>query len=400
MTTTSQLKLLYEGSVKRVWQSPLDPNLLWFEFTDDYSVFDWGKMPDTIENKGRALTIFGAYFFEKLGAAKTWQELPSSPHLQTLDRKWLEALFAGRTFQTLQEKGCRNHYREVTCATGERVSLSRVAQGAEATYLEVEKAEVLRPAPAVVLNQNVFEYPRSEQSTVERRLVPLEVVFRFGMPSGSSLLSRLEADPNYARVLGLSATPKENEFFEHPVIELYTKLEPKDRLLSVQEALLISGLSSSQMQELVDLSYSISLALLVLFAERDIQLWDGKVEFILGKDGIALADSIGPDELRLLYKNCHLSKEMVRRVYRGTKWESSLKEAQSLARTRATLDWKRICSQELGQSPERLQPEIKKVIDNLYPVIVNHLVAQPLFSGQPSLDDFVDAARDQKLAEK
>ena len=79
LSETKSLNLVYEGSVKRVWQ-PQDPSLLWFEFTDDYSVFDWGKMPDTIANKGRALAVMGAFIFDKLVKPNFWQSLPDSPH--------------------------------------------------------------------------------------------------------------------------------------------------------------------------------------------------------------------------------------------------------------------------------------------------------------------------------
>lgn len=37
-----------------------------FNFSDRYSVFDWGEMPDTIPDKGAAIAILGAYFFEEL----------------------------------------------------------------------------------------------------------------------------------------------------------------------------------------------------------------------------------------------------------------------------------------------------------------------------------------------
>src|SRR5262249_46350326 len=72
----TQMNCIYEGSVKRVWQPAAKPDTLWFEFTDDYSVFDWGKMPDTIDCKGKALTAFGAYFFETLNEPTFWQQLP------------------------------------------------------------------------------------------------------------------------------------------------------------------------------------------------------------------------------------------------------------------------------------------------------------------------------------
>ena len=39
-----------------------------FVFTDDYSVFDWGKMPDEIPEKGASLCTMGAYNFQLLEA--------------------------------------------------------------------------------------------------------------------------------------------------------------------------------------------------------------------------------------------------------------------------------------------------------------------------------------------
>src|SRR3989338_889413 len=37
-----------------------------FNFSDRYSVFDWGEMPDHIKNKGQALAVMSAFNFEKL----------------------------------------------------------------------------------------------------------------------------------------------------------------------------------------------------------------------------------------------------------------------------------------------------------------------------------------------
>ena len=36
-----------------------------FLFSDRYSVFDWGEMPDYIQDKGAAICITSTYFFEK-----------------------------------------------------------------------------------------------------------------------------------------------------------------------------------------------------------------------------------------------------------------------------------------------------------------------------------------------
>lgn len=394
----SKLKLAYEGSVKRVWQSLQDENSLWFEFTDDYSVFDWGKMPDTIANKGLALTLIGAFFFEKLGDGLFWKKLPQLSCLKQFDQAWLGELFAGKVYKSFLESGCPNHFRRLVSDSTESLSLAEAAQGHKNIYIEVAKAAVCRPLPAVLLGQNVFEYPPMVKPD-RLRLVPLEVVFRFGMPKGSSLKARLEKDPDYAQRLGLKNKPQEGKYFERPVLEFYTKLEPKDRLLSVQEALLISGLAAGQLQELADVAYLSALALFAVFAERNIELWDGKFEFIADKDKVFLADSIGPDELRLLYKGCHLSKEMIRQVYAGSAWKKSLSEAQKLAAERCSLDWKGICRDELKSSPESFSPDVRGVIDKLYGVIANRLSGQSLFADHPDLDRFLELAKTNGLVE-
>ena len=397
MSTAEQiLKLAYDGSVKRVWQCPWDEEALLFEFSDDYSVFDWGKMPDTIKNKGRALAIFGAYFFESLRAPEFWQKLLKRPELGVFDENFLNKLASGKAIKDLQKHGLQSHYRRLVRKNGESIDLATAASIHEPIYMEVMKAAVLRPVPSVILNQNVFSYPIADVQ--QTRLIPLEVVFRFGMPEGSSLKSRLQKDPDYAFTLGLDSVPQPGKWFSRPVLEFYTKLEPKDRLLSIQEALLISGLTAFQMQELSDHAFLLSLALYAIFSEQGIELWDGKFEFVLNDGLITLADSIGPDELRLLYKETHLSKEMIRQVYRGSAWETSLKTAQKLARERASLEWKDICKNELKSEPEKFSADVKYVIDKLYPVLVNKLSGEQLFEAHPELSEFVKLAHKTGLA--
>jgi phosphoribosylaminoimidazole-succinocarboxamide synthase len=381
------LQLIYQGSVKRVFGAPQQDDRLWFEFSDDYSVFDWGKMPDTIANKGRALSIMGAHFFSRLGQRSFWRELESSPALASLDRTWLNQLLAGSTYKRLCQTGVDHHFHRLCNAQGVMLDMPRAAVAEGAVYMEVDRATVARPKQCSVLGQIIYEYP-NDASRIPVRLIPLEVVFRFGMPAGSSLKERLERNPNYARELGLAQTPASNEFFPHPVLEFYTKLEPKDRLLTMSEALNISTLKADEFAELAELSLLLALALKHIFGSSGIELWDGKFEFIFRNGKICLADSIGPDELRLIYAGIQLSKETIRQVYRGTPWEKSLKEAQNIAAERGSAEWKRICRDELKSVPDRLPAEFKDKIDHLYGVLTNHVVGEELFPDQPTLDAF------------
>ena len=59
MGSVKDLDVLKEAGNKK-------PGIGRFIFSDRYSVFDWGEMPDHIPGKGKALSILTAYFFEKL----------------------------------------------------------------------------------------------------------------------------------------------------------------------------------------------------------------------------------------------------------------------------------------------------------------------------------------------
>lgn len=390
---TQNLQLVYEGSVKRVWQSPYRADRLQFEYTDDYSVFDWGKMPDTIANKGMSLVALGAFFFEELSRPERWAGLSSSRLLKQFDKHWLKRRFEHAQFSALTQSGAKSHFQSLIVPNGQRIKYNQVTNYTGPIFMEVSKAEVDRPVTQNIMGQTLFFYPQ-RKNVAAPRLVPLEVVFRFGMPQGSSLKGRLEKDPDYLFVLGLERMPEEGKFFPHPVIEFFTKLEPKDRLLTAQEAALMSGLNPDQFEKLIEYSLDLALALFVLFGEKGIELWDGKLEFVLGAGGLLLADSVGPDELRLLYRGCHLSKEIIRQVYRGGKWETTIKEAQKLALTRPGSDWKEICRSELRCEPEPLPANFKVVIDKLYGCLANHVIGQDLFKDHPSLDGFIDALPD------
>lgn len=386
---SGSLQLAYEGSVKRVYGSAEQSDRLWFEFTDDYSVFDWGKMPDTIAHKGRALALMGAYFFNRLADRDFWKALPASPSLQKLDQAWLQERWNHAVFHKLEKEGVPTHFQTLAQAGATVSDYKSAAASPEPVLMEVLKAAVFRPEPRNINGSTIYFY--DNDVTASRRLLPLEIVFRFGMPAGSSLIERLQKDPDYVHSLGLKETPAPNSFFPHPVIELYTKLEPKDRLLSFQEAALMADLDGKTFEDMIELATDIALGLYVIFAERSIELWDGKVEMILADGVPVLADSIGPDELRLIHKGAHLSKEMIRQIYRGSVWEAAIKDAQARAKILPNKGWKHICKVDLGAAPEPLSPSDKNLVDRLYGVIANHVIGEPVFADHPSLEAYVQA---------
>jgi phosphoribosylaminoimidazole-succinocarboxamide synthase len=407
MSQLEDLTLSYTGSVKNVWRSAKDPNHLFFEFTDQYSVFDWGKMPETIANKGLALTLIAAHFFTLMARPGFWIQLPKSPHLQKFKADFLEELWKSETYSGqngLAVSGLNSHFLGLVDGNQEQTNLETMRafasdiDTAQQLMMKVRSAQINRPTSQAIAGQKLYFYENLQVPSSKTpgeipapQLIPLEVIFRFGMNKGSSLLGRLQSNPNAAAELGFSELPKPDQWFAQPIVEFSTKLEPKDRHLSMQEAAVLSGLDAEGFATLVQLTQLIALALHHEFAEKRLELWDGKLEFLkernaTGKTSIILADSIGPDELRLLFRGKQLSKEFLREHYRTTPWAESLEKAQKQARLVPGANWKAIVRTASGEPP--LLPEtIKIVADHLYGTLANTLVDRALIPQQPSIDE-------------
>ncbi|MCA9797968.1 MAG: hypothetical protein KC474_00335 [Cyanobacteria bacterium HKST-UBA04] len=397
--------LVYEGSVKRIYTLAHDPDALVFEFSDQYSVFDWGHMPDELANKGHSLSIMGGLFFEQLGNAAQWRQLPDRLKNSPFDPLWLDALWNTALFRQLCQQGLAHHGRGWVGPDGGDLTLDVATHAGIKPLMKVTRAEVTPPTVTV---DGQYDYTGHTQrmavalQTQRRQLlfIPLEVVFRFGMPVGSSLASRLIQQPDYYKTLGLSREPMANQWFERPVVEYFSKLEPSDRWLSTKEAAHISGLSLAAFGTLERTALLVALFLYASFGQRALALWDGKVEFAwhTERNEPVLVDSIGPDELRLLYNGVHMSKEIIRQYYGSSPWLAAVKEAKSAS----PQQWKRYCSNTLGQAPDPMDPEFKGLMDQMYPSLVNYWAGSAFFGSigeippLPQLADEIQAYLDKQ----
>jgi len=387
------LDLVFEGSVKRVWRPVEIDDRLWFEYSDDYSILDWRPMPDKIKNRGKALTVLSAFFFEQLASAETWARVPLSPAIAPFSSDWLDRRWNHLTFShVLSEHGAPSHYQAVVAADGEPLSFEEAAASRTPVYLEVLPAEIVHPEPHSLLAQTVYYYGNRPLESA-RRVIPLAVWFHSALPLGSALHKKLSSEPEYARALGLDRVAPEGHLLDRPILQFSAALEPGQRILSVQEALLVSGLPPGQFDEMVELSYCLALGLRSLFAEKGIELWDGRLQFAQAAEGLVLIDGIEPDELRLLSQGVRLSKDLVEPLYMGTAWEKAIGEAKAKARTLGRPDWQDMCRSRWKMEPEPLPAQFKQVMDDLYASLANHVIGKQLFPEATPLADLVKAIR-------
>ncbi len=393
MTKKSQLPLVYRGSVKniRLVAPPKknDPGRYLFEFTDDYSVFDYGKMPDRIRGKGSVLAMMTAYLFESLACPSDWKALFSHTRLwdQIGDQALRRRLMKSSAGKRLRDQGLATHYLGLLDSQGR---IRKMNQLNEPTNKIVVKAvPVVSPKPLALGGGTIWDYSVFHPA-LSQCLIPLENIFRFGVPKGSSLLDRLRKNPNYGRQIGLKDIPREGEWLPFPVIEFSSKLEPSDRILPIETALNFSGLSGPEFQELADLSLLVAVFLYNLFLEKDLNLWDGKFEFIKTNKTLLLADSITPDELRITFRNTQLSKEPLRQYYKKQDPQfnaviKSIKEEGPLAGS-----IRKEIKNRLGRPPKKLDDSFKHIVEQMYQALVYRVTGSSLFARSMELETIVE----------
>lgn len=355
--------LIYSGSVKDIYKIE-EEQVYIFHFSNRYSIFDWGAMPDELNGKAKSLSTMADFFFHFFENRDNWKGW--EPELGADIKK---RLLGGDVFRSLQEKGLQHHSLGLVDERG-----SSLASGDFSENLKVSPVDVLSPKHS---NGN-WDYSMYN-SRPSNTLVPLEVIFRFGVPKGSSFLKRSK-DDSYLASLGLISqeVPKEGEFFNRPVVEFSTKLEPEDRILPYSSAKEIAGLSEVELNRLLDTSLLLALRMKDIFSSLGLELWDGKFEFAFtekenGERQFQLIDSIGPDELRIIANGVQLSKESLRQVYSGSEWHLAVEEAKKLAKQEGQKDWKDLFKEKYSIAPDILPQEYKAIIEGMYLSLANAL---------------------------
>jgi phosphoribosylaminoimidazole-succinocarboxamide synthase len=319
-----------------------------FHFSDRYSVFDWGKMPDLIKGKGAALCIMGAYCFEKL-----------------------------------EEKGIKTHYRGLTLPNGKLVRTDELEFPVD--VMEFYLANVYRPRVRKEAGKLSYDYSIFTPSLVNF-LIPLEIMYRNGLPEGSSVFKRLERGLK-PEDFGLSHYPKPGEKLKKPILDVSTKLEEKDRYITWKEAQKIAGLIIEEVEEIKEKMLCIDDLITQIASRANLENEDGKVEFAFDpKRELMVVDVVGTlDECRFTYRGLHVSKEVARKYYKGTKWYGDVEEAKKKADIEGIEDWRSLCKSQ----PPKLDPHLKEIICNLYMAVANECTRLNLFD-VPSLVDVLE----------
>ncbi|RKZ07329.1 phosphoribosylaminoimidazolesuccinocarboxamide synthase [Candidatus Fermentibacteria bacterium] len=318
-----------------------NPGRARFIYSDRYSVFDWGEMPDNIPDKGAAITLLGAYFFEKL-----------------------------------EKMNIPTHYVGLV-EDGEVRKLSDIQSVTNA--MEIDLLPVIHPG----LTGDQYDYSAYDDLKGQH-LIPLEIIYRNNLPPGSSVFRRLKEGKITPQDLGLDSSPTPNQKLEIPIIDVSTKLEITDRYISWQEAGKISSMSDQEISELKDLTRVLNNFISDEYSKIGLVNEDGKIEVGFdSKRHLMLVDVLGTlDECRFTLNGMPVSKEIARVYYRNTPWYQAVEEAKKTDRQ----NWKKICRLQ----PEPLPPGLKKLISQVYCACTNEITEHEWFEDIPPLKEILE----------
>lgn len=321
-----------------------------FHFSDRYSVFDWGEMPDHIDGKGAALCSMGAYCFEKL-----------------------------------EEIGVKTHYRGLVDSKGKTVKFDEIKE--PSSIMEVCMVNVYRPQTSLVNGKILHDYTMYT-SALKNCLIPLEIIYRNGLPEGSSVFRRLEQGKVTIQDLGLDHYPKPGENLSKPIFDVSTKLEETDRYVMWTEAQKIAGLTDTELADVKDVLLKADQTITQVASKVGLKNEDGKIELAFDANRkLMVVDVVGTlDECRFTFEGVHVSKEVARQFYKNTQWYNDVEEAKKEAEGKGVQDWKSLSKSQ----PPKLDPELKRIISQMYLSTANEVTNSALFDS-PKLKDVIAA---------
>lgn len=336
-----------------------------FVFSDRYSVFDWGEMPDHIANKGRSLAAMAAFNFEELERA-----------------------------------GLRTHYQGMVGPKGQLLRFADLKLGGSET-MQVSLGRVYPPIVREFWQDDGVElaydysFYEGNRGRLNNFLIGLEIIFRNGLPLGSSLFKRFDrlasiADPRQRqaerrrllRELGLREEPRPGQMLPRPLMSYTTKLEPGDRSLSAEEAWRISGLSRRDFGALGALALQVNRIVTERAAAAGLAHYDGKIE-ALWDHGLVVCDVVGTfDENRFAFGGAQISKEVIRQWYKRHQPEFAA-ACEQWKKTGA--GWQKRCTVK----PRKLPKEFATLVSQMYMAGANRYTGRRLFRA-PELETVMD----------
>jgi phosphoribosylaminoimidazole-succinocarboxamide synthase len=289
----------YTGSVQKLYAVKSDDSVMVTQTTNRGSVFDVGALFE-IPGSDVARAVFRHVLYTEMGNAELWKQvLDAIRESPELDDAYRNDLLTG-AMEDVCERGARTHHEGMIDGENGEVCRKGIPESPSA-YNVVRKYQILKPDPAVFLGAHLYDYSKFPHE--DGFVIPLEYIVRFGITSGSSVYRKyLKMDEgsrkSFEQELGVSQALKAWKMLERPVSDCTSKFEPEDRMVSKQEALVMSGLTGDMWVKSGKMAVLGAWFVRHLLEKVGLCLWDIKWEFAKDGEDVVFVDTIDTDSFR------------------------------------------------------------------------------------------------------
>jgi hypothetical protein len=305
------------------------------KFLDSFSIFDWGRMPDSIPNRGRFNAFLEAFINLRIASKDEWTKYFRSPEAHAFRKSATSVLKSGKVTANLKEvaevfpmqTSDRGLIRESSFKAGVMDPLqltSEVLANDERFYLLSDPYPEEKILPITVMGKPLWDFSVWKKNPGKKAL-PFEIECSF-------------------------------ESGEFPEVTFKCPQKTISPEVSYTEALLITGLTPEKLQELILRSAWISG--MIQYQLRTVHpVQDRKVIRIrMGMD-----TSVDPSTVEFVYLGssiefCNLEEEL-QRYYSTTVWGRVIQDIRQQAREKGIVDWKRSCSEPAPWLDSKLKAE-------------------------------------------
>lgn len=311
-----------------------------FDFSDRYSVFDWGEMPDHIKGKGSSLCMMSAYFFEQM-----------------------------------RVHGINTHY------LGLGNGAMTYDLSVPVNVMDVRLARVLKPTAHetdgnVKYDYGIFAAQRGNF------VIPLEVIYRNVLPPKSSVFKRLKKGLLTLQDIGIDHDPQHGERLSPPMIDASTKYERFDRYPGWKELSGLAALTPAEEALVRQWTQRGNTVITEGVQRSNLDNLDGKFEYAFDSDRkLMVVDTMGTlDECRFTYSGVDVSKQIPRDWYQFAQpdWVAQIE----IAKDSGVENWKSL----VDIQPEPMPRRLVEVLEHVYGSVANAVLDSRLFDAPPLPD--------------
>lgn len=354
----------YEGSVQRLFAVAEDDAVMVTQTTAKGSVFDVGALFE-IEGNDVNRALFRHVLYSSMADPMVWQRVRDAILADPdLDATYKQELISG-ALEKCCEKGAKTHHGGMIDSESGVVCSVGVPEN-PSSYNVVRRYQILKPSRSEFLGAHLFDYSRFPHE--DGFVVPLEYIVRFGITSASSVYRKYSAMDEKGRrafeqELGATRPLEAWQYLERPIGDFTSKFEPEDRMVSKQEALVMSGLSGEQFADSGKLAILGAWVVRQLIEQVGLLMWDIKWEFAKDGDDLVFVDTIDTDSFRAtLFLDIdgerfvnHYNKQAMRDYFAllHSDWIEDIKKAKELGQQEGVAFTEILSA---GQEEERYAP--------------------------------------------